>query len=102
MIFRVTAAPEPGVLAAWSEPAGGVGERVWYFPSGDGRSPEVAREAAPVTLKQAVRIGAAQPPGAYRVHLVLARRPLSREQLLSPSAAADVLASRVVPFEVSP
>jgi hypothetical protein len=37
LLFQIEDAPEPGLLAAWAQPAGSPSaERIWYFPTGDG------------------------------------------------------------------
>jgi hypothetical protein len=100
LVFSVDGASEPGFVAAWAEPAGG-GERVWYFPGDDGSSPEARGDGARQLLSRAVRLGPEQPPGRYRVHLVLSRRPLSRLEALA-AGGADVVATSQVTLEVTP
>jgi hypothetical protein len=97
LAFRVEDATEDGFLTAWAEPVAG-GERVWYFV-GDGAAPVVAHPGVQ-TLRRAVRLGAEQPPGAYRVHLLLSVRPLSREDALGQRG--DVASRAIVPLEVRP
>jgi hypothetical protein len=87
LLFRAGGAVEGGFLAAWAEPAGG-GERVWYFPAEGGESPSLVPRADLQTLPRGIRIGAEQPPGRYRVHLVLSRRPLDRAAAAAPPADA--------------
>jgi hypothetical protein len=98
LLFR-TASAEGGFLCAWAEADGGA--RVWYFPGSDGAAPRVAASTSPAMLPVGVELGAEQPPGRYRVHLLLARRALTREECLAPPAdvalASAQAALRVVP-----
>jgi hypothetical protein len=82
LIFRPTGASGRAVfLHAYAEPAQEGGERVWYWPAREG-APIRVEGASSEPLSQAVRIGSEHAPGAYRVHLVWADAPLTREQLL--------------------
>jgi hypothetical protein len=87
-----------GYLTAYADPVS-PGERVWYLtneavgvPQGDG-SPRVLRKAA--------LIGAGQPAGAYQVHAIFSRRPITRESL-SSLANDDTLARAEVKLVVPP
>lgn len=100
LLFHVGGVAAPAALIAWAEPANG-GERIWYFPSGDGAAVSVPASPAIQTLGRGVRIGPEHMPGKYVVHLVLARRPLSRADALAPPAN-DVLATSQVTIEVAP
>jgi hypothetical protein len=100
LVFRVAGALEGGFLQAYAEPMAAGGERVWYFPSGGAPSPFVPAGPAPQTLAEGVRVGAEQPPGRYRVHLVLSRRPLDRAETLAPPSDA-VWAERDVTLEIA-
>jgi hypothetical protein len=95
LAFQVEDARAAAYLTAWAEPVAG-GERVWYL---EGTRAPVDALAGMQTLKQAVRLGPSQPPGAYRVHLVLSAAPLSREVALGTHEA---IAEVVVPLEVTP
>jgi hypothetical protein len=99
LIFRAASA-EPGFLSAWAEPLSG-GSRVWYFPGSDGSSPRVDAGAEMHTLPAGVSLGPEQPPGRYRVHLLLSRRALTREECLAPPAGVT-LGTAEVPLGVSP
>jgi hypothetical protein len=82
LLFRVASA-EGGFLSAWAEAEAG-GTRVWYWPDSDGAAPQVAPSASPIMLPVGIEIGSEQPPGRYRIHLLLTRRPLTREECLAP------------------
>ena len=99
-MFHVGGATSGGMLMAWADPMNG-GERIWYFPTGDGDTAPVAPAAAIQTLRRGVRIGSEHAPGKYLVHLVLARRPLSRSEALA-APAGDLLASSTVTIDVAP
>jgi hypothetical protein len=99
LVFQVASA-QGGLLAAWAEPLGG-GERVWYFPASDGHLVSVAAQPTIQILKQGIRLGPAQPPGAYLVHLVLTRRALDRAELLA-ARPDDVLGASSVRIDVAP
>jgi hypothetical protein len=75
LMFRVDGT---GYLSAYAEPVGNIGggERVWYFGA-----PERVESVG--VLKRGVRIGGEQPPGKYRVELILSSRPLSRDEASS-------------------
>jgi hypothetical protein len=95
LTFRVEDVRKSGYLHAWAEPAGG-GERVWYFEGT--RAVPVEARSGPQVLRRAVRIGDQQPPGRYRIRLVLAAAPLDREALLQHTG--DALADTTTWLEV--
>jgi hypothetical protein len=86
LLFRVSGAKNGGFLSAWTEPSAG-GERIWYFPTSATANPAVAPTRETQTLPVGVRIGPEQQPGAWTVHLVLSKQPLSHEQVLALPAA---------------
>jgi hypothetical protein len=98
LMFRASAVDVGGFLAAYALSAG-VDERIWYFPSPDGECPTVDVESGTQTLPRGVRVGPEQPPGRYRVHLLLSRRPLTRAEALSPPGGV-VLAESDVTIEI--
>ncbi len=101
LIFRVAGADAGGYLAAYAEPVGASGgQRVWYFPTAGAAAAQVAAQAEPQTLRQAARLGSEQPPGRYQVHLVLSRRPLTREEALA-ARGPEVIAATQVLLEVT-
>jgi hypothetical protein len=93
LMFRVSGAGAGGFLSAWADGA----ERIWYFPSDDGAPLPVAARAEPQMLPRGVRVEA----GRYRVHLLFSKRPLSRDEALSPPKDA-ILSEAEVTLEVSP
>jgi hypothetical protein len=95
LVFRISGAEHGGYLAVYAEPIGAAGERVWYFPESDGSSPEVEAQVEPQILSRAVRLGGAQPPGTYEVHLVLGSQPLDREEALFGHGLHVIAANRV-------
>ena len=100
LLFHAGGVSQSATLAAWAEPEGG-GERIWYFPAADVATVVVTPATSMQTLRRGVRLGSEHAPGRYLVHLVLARRPLTRGQALAPSSG-DVLATAIVPLEVTP
>ncbi len=85
-----------GFLQAWAEPLGG-GQRVWYFVGDSALA--VAGQPGRETLTRAVQLGPEQPPGAYRIHLVLSRRRLAQTEALE--GRQEVLATATLPLEVT-
>jgi hypothetical protein len=100
VLFRAGGADAGGFLAAFAIPEG-VGERIWYFPSLDGECPQVEPSSETQTLPRGVRLGPEQPPGRYRVHLLLSRRPLTRAEALAPPSGV-ILAETETLLEVAP
>ncbi len=98
LLFRVAGATAGGFLSAYAEPASGPGERVWYLPAG-GEAAAVQATEAPQLLRLGARLGPEQPPGAYKVHLVLSKTPLDRAGALAPEGA---LATATWDLEVTP
>jgi hypothetical protein len=100
VMFRASGVTRAGFLSAWATPEYG-GQRIWYFPTDSGESPPVEAREGPQLLNRGVRLGAEQPPGRYRVHLVLSLRPLTRAELSSPPKDA-LLAEDEGTLELSP
>ncbi|MDB4967299.1 MAG: hypothetical protein JWN44_2988 [Myxococcales bacterium] len=98
LLFHVGGATLGGALMAWADPANG-GERIWYLPTGDGTAAAVSAAGSLQTLSRGVRLGPEHAPGRYVVHLVLARRALSRVEAVAPPAG-DLLASSTVTVQV--
>ena len=88
LMFRV-ASPEAGFLSAWAEPINR-GPRVWYFPGPDGLAPRVEPSVELRAMSVGVVLGPEQPIGRYRVHLLLSRRTLTREECLAPPPGVTV------------
>ena len=102
LIFQFDSLRNPVFLHAWAEPLAPGLERVWYYPTAAHAPPRVAAFDAAQTLEQGVVVGAEHAPGAYRVHLVLASAPLSRDELLLPVAPNVVAAETVDMVVVDP
>jgi len=100
LFFRVEHSKEAAHLAAFATSAGG--ERIWYFPAADGSLPELPATDAPVVLPQGVRLGPEHAPGSYELHLLVLRRPASRERIdaLIKGGSEDLLAHRTQTIEV--
>jgi hypothetical protein len=100
LIFRLDALPSEGFLHAYAEPVESGHERVWYFPTATNTQPHVEPAAGAQIVGQGIVVGPEHAPGHYRVHLVVASTPLSREELLAPSVrnvvAADVIEMVIV------
>jgi hypothetical protein len=84
LMFRLQALPSSGFLHAYAEPLEGQ-ERVWYYPTAANPPPYIEPGLAGQLMGQGIVIGQEHAPGRYRVHLVVASTPLSREELLAPS-----------------
>src|SRR5262249_22493855 len=100
LLFLSEGSAAPSYLAAYAEPVDG-GERIWYFPSRDGHSPELEAHAPPTLFREAVLVGNEHRPGHYRVTVVLSNRPLSRDEVLA-TPDSDRLATQILPLEVLP
>jgi len=99
LVFRAQIAPPGGYLLGYADPIFAGGQRIWYF-AGPG-APLLAPSDAPRMVARGVRLAAGHAPGAYAVHLLVARRPLREAEVLAP-AADDVIATRVVRLVVAP
>jgi len=77
-----------GFLTSYAEPIG-AGERVWYLTNES--VDEAAADASLRVIRKAALIGEEQPPGSYRVHAILSRRPVARDALATLTSA-DTLA----------
>jgi hypothetical protein len=98
LLFTASGGTRPGYLAAYAEPVSGGGERVWYF-SGEGDAPTIAAGTGPsAPLEAAVEIGPEHRVGRYLVHVIVAARPLSREEALRPGG--DSLLSETIPLAI--
>jgi hypothetical protein len=100
LIFHIDAVSSPGFLHAFAEPLEPGHERVWYYPTAVNPAPRVEPAAEGQTLERGIAIGSEHAPGPYRVHVVFASTPLSREELLGSSTgnvvAADVIEMVIV------
>ena len=101
LLFAASAGGRTGYLAAYAEPVGGGGDRVWYFSAEHTAPVLVAGAGGAAPLDAAVQIGPEHRAGRYFVHLVVAARPLSREEALRPPAA-ETLSSETIPLDVVP
>jgi len=89
---------EGGFLTSYAEPTG-AGERVWYLTN---ESVDAAGgDASLRVIRKAALIGEEQPPGTYRVHAILSRRPVARDALATLTSA-DTLARLELELVVVP
>ena len=95
LIFHLDALEAPGFLHAYAEPLEAGAERVWYYPTPANPPPRVEPVQGGQTMTRGIAIGAEHASGSYRLHLVIASAPLSREELLH-SPARNILADDVV------
>ena len=96
LIFEVEGAPDGGLLAAYAE--SGSGERIWYFPTREGRLAQVPASAGTCVVGEAARIGDEHAAGRYTLHLYVLDRAVDRATLVAGKAHAR--AERVLPLEV--
>src|SRR6185295_10511847 len=80
LVFEVDGATEGGLLAAYAQRASG--ERVWYFPTMDGRLATVRAQPGHDVIGEGARLGDEHPPGPYEIHLMLLDGPADRAQLI--------------------
>ena len=78
-----------GFLTSYAEPIG-AGERIWYLTN-ESVDEAGAVDASLRVIRKAALIGEEQPPGTYRVHAILSRRPVARDALAALTSA-DMLA----------
>lgn len=81
LVFEVTGKKASGFLSAYAEPIGHEGERVFYYSKEDG--------SAKLQGDSAVRPRRLTKPGRYRVHAMIAERPLTREELVRAASGLD-------------
>jgi hypothetical protein len=79
-----------GFLSAYAEPIGHDAERVFYFSKEDGSVRVTVPAEGTRVAERTVRLPAAQEPGRYRVHAVLAERALSRDEMLAAAGQRGV------------
>jgi hypothetical protein len=95
LIFHLEALQGPGFLHAYAEPLEPGLERVWYYPTAASPPPHVEPVQGGQILERGIAVGPEHASGHYRVHVVLASTPLSREELLG-SATRNVVAADVI------
>lgn len=95
LIFHFDPLPAAGFLHAFAEPLEPGHERVWYYPTAANPPPRVELAQVEQTLDRGIFVGPEHAAGPYRVHVIFASTPLSRDELLG-SSAPNVVASRVV------
>jgi hypothetical protein len=81
LVFEVTGKEASGFVSAYAEPIGHEGERVFYGSKEDG--------SVELPGGRAVRAIGLTKAGRYRVHAVLAERPLTREELVRAASGPD-------------
>jgi hypothetical protein len=101
LVFRAEDCEAGGYLAAFAERSGST-ERLWYFPSSnDPTLPSIAAKAEPQVLPRGARIGPEHTPGRYVVTMILAKRQLTRDQIVD-ATSPDLLGRWTTPIEVTP
>jgi hypothetical protein len=96
LIFEVEGA-KGGFFAAYAECSG---ERVWYFPTEDGKLPSVPLGSESAVLPQAARVGPEHGSGDCTLHLFVLDAPSDRASLLS--GAARVSSSTTTRLTIEP
>jgi hypothetical protein len=96
--IAISGAPTGGYVGAYAEPVAG-GPRIWYFSSEDGPAALSESEGETRLASRSIVLGSEQPPGRYRVHVVLSSRPLGREEILD-RGAAGAISRTVLPLDV--
>ena len=87
LVFRVEGTAGRVYLGAYAipEPSSKASEeRVWYFPESTGEWPEVSGDRETQVVARGIKLGPEHHVGRYVVHVVLTRRPLTREEMLDP------------------
>jgi hypothetical protein len=104
LMFEVDGASQGGLLAAFAEgpeTTAGRGQKIWYFPTREGKlAPVIAREGH-VVVAEAAHIGEEHEPGRYTMHLFLLRptdRTVSREKLAA--GQVEAMSEATLPLEV--
>jgi hypothetical protein len=94
LIFRAQGTTAGGYLSAYADPVTPGGQRIWYFT--DLALPVMEPNGTPVMLRSGVRIGPEHAIGTYRLHLVVSRKPISREASSPEQTAAEQIDRLVV------
>ena len=102
LIFRLEGLLSAGFLHAYAEPLQPGRERVWYYPTAANPPPQVGPAGEGHILGQGIALGPEHVPGRYRVHLIVAATPLSREELLAGSMRNVVAADTIEMVVVEP
>jgi hypothetical protein len=96
---RVSLAFAPGTrgyVGAYAEPAGG-GERIWYFSREDGEVTLSAPAGGGALLPdRSILLGPEHAAGSYRVHVIVASRPLDRAEILDSTTTGVLLRTSVM------
>jgi len=79
LLLRLSNLPGRVFLAAFA--SGPAGLRIWYFPTEQEKTPEIAPAAEPRLLDRAIEIGPEHVPGAYRLQILLFSAPVDRSSL---------------------
>jgi hypothetical protein len=91
---------QAGFITAYADsPVGG--ERVWYLTNEAAAVASLNPAESPRVVPKAALIGREQPPGRYRVHVVVTRHPVGRADL-SRLGAPEVVTRASFDLEVSP
>jgi hypothetical protein len=93
LMFKVSGEHGPGYLFAFAVREGDPrGERIWYFPTAAGDTPQLSASDASSVLAQGVRLGPEHPVGTYRVTVGIVPRQIRRSEVdaLPESARGQV------------
>jgi hypothetical protein len=81
LLFALSGASAGGYLGAYAIAPDG--SRIWYF-SGEVEAPSIPLSDRTRAFTRGIRVGPEHRPGRYVVHVLLTRRPHSRERLAAP------------------
>ena len=98
--FSVAGSEQPGFVTAFADPAEGAGGRLWYFVDQPlGRAAGGRR-----VLATGARVAGEHTARRYRIHMLLASRPLGRDRAAAAAVLSgpDLVARDVVDLEVVP
>jgi len=103
LVLRIDDVPEGAHLAAYAVREGAREEssRIWYFPEADGAEPTLLAQPGPQLVRRGIVLGPEHAPGRYVVHVVIAKRPLTRDGALADENR-DVLARATRVVEIEP
>ena len=99
LIFHIDGLKSAGFLHAYAEPERAGTERVWYFPTAANPPPRVEPASEGQTMTRGIAVGAEHAAGRFRLHVLIASTPLSREQLLNsptPNIVTDDVIDMVI------
>lgn len=101
ILVRVEGRSPAASLAAYATREGAPDAKIWYFPEANGSWADVAAGRETQVIPRGIKLGPEHRPGRYVVHVVIARRPMGKEEALDV-ANADVLVRVTRPLEIVP